>query len=121
MYNGDFFITMETKRCIELLRKNRKAHVEEYANQLTGWKLLMSQHSEEMLDWAQRGGNGDRPVQPSKPKDFQKDYDWLIGFLIEHIHDTVEVSSETYDKVVRNEFSWKDQFLTNSTLYSSGK
>lgn len=112
-------IKVSTQMVIEKLKANKEAHIAEYANQLAGWKLQMDEYSKHLSDWAVKGGVAkERKAEPLKPDNYVKEYDNLLEILSYHIDDSVELSEEDFEKVIRNRFHWSKHFLANSTTYS---
>lgn len=112
-------INIETQKCIVFLVKHREEHVAEYAQQIEGWKLKMQEYNAKIAEWAEGGGEGERPLQPHQPKDFTKDYDWHIGFLKCHVDGTILLYEDDYNKIILNDWNWRGTFATNSSLYSN--
>lgn len=119
MYHS-FTITMTTMKVLDLLKDHRKSHVEEYEQQLTGWKADMEGYSFKVNEWAFLGGDiKDRPQQPPKPADYTKDYDNMISMVKDHIEDTLTLDKSDYEIVVQDRWNWKDSFQLTSTMYNN--
>lgn len=112
-------VTMNTHFVIETLKENRKKHVEEYKEQLNGWKEKMEEHNEQMMDWVSNSGANKRPVEPFKPEDYVETYDKYINMMENHIDLRITMSEYEYEQLIEDNFNWKGKFLSNSTLYSN--
>ncbi|MNJ90172.1 hypothetical protein D3C87_77660 [compost metagenome] len=124
-------IQMKNKEVLSLLDKHRQNHINEYANQVQGWKEAMENFSQKLIDWKNQisedifeenenhKSTNTRPQEPQRPVSYVKDYDKMIELLGYHIGDTITLEEYEFNQVVKDEFGWKGHFMTNSALYSS--
>lgn len=125
-------IQMETKTVLELLKDHKEKHIQEFSEQMQGWKKAMEQFAVELSEWkdsisddifaqSDKDTRKQRPVEPQRPISFVKDYDKLIELVEHHVGDKVEIEQYEFDQIVKDEFGWKGQFLSNSALYSNSR
>lgn len=124
-------IQMETKKVLSLLQEHRQNHIDEYANQVQGWKEAMESYSQKLIDWKnefsedvfkaseEAKATNNRPAEPLRPVSYVKDYDKFIELIEHHIADTIFIGEHEFNQIVKDEFGWKNHFATNSMLYSS--
>lgn len=112
-------VTVFTSQAIEVLEKNFAAHQEEYKQQLAGWQDKMKSFTGEVTKWAADGGSEwKRPAQPHKPQKFDKTYTRLLGMLKRHVETRIAFEDHEYDQIFLDKFNWKNQFASNSSLYT---
>jgi hypothetical protein len=62
--------------------------------------------------------NGYWPL--SYPENHLEDYDRVIDMLKYSVADKVELSSKDFDAYVRNNWSWRNSFLSTNAVYTTG-
>lgn len=115
----EFCIVMTQQAVIERIRNNWTKHVEEYNEQMAGYKAAMEDYTKQLNEWAQAGkSNKERPEEPFKPRDYSGDYEKLLAVFEAHEADRIELFQEQIEKVVHDEFIWKQQFIQTSGVYN---
>lgn len=113
-------VTVLVEEAIQVLEKNRDAHVEEYKLQLYGWKEAMTEYGNKMQEWS-KTPDIERPREPNKPSSYVEDYEKLINKLTYHAKckDTIELEDYEYSTIFENKFSWVIPFRGASTTYNT--
>lgn len=107
-------------RAIENVEANKAKHIEEYADQLAGWKIKMDEYGKHLSDWAASNAKrADREEEPERPVNYVEEYDNLLAMLDWHIEESLELSECDFNKIVKDEFHWSGIFTSNSSMYSS--
>lgn len=120
-------VTIRTAEALALLITNKQKHVEEYTLQVQGWKLAMDEWSKKISEWQKSTPENiydvskeatKRPTEPTKPMSFIGDYDKYIDLLTHHAEHAVILNECEFEKIMKNEFSWKSLFVANSMTYN---
>jgi hypothetical protein len=115
---------MPTSIVLRLLKAHKEEHIAEFQKQLNGWKKLMDDFSLSLNQWANNTNDKGRseikrPKEPEKPVIFLETYDSLIFMLEHHEKEFISLDEESFSKIINDEFFWRHQFLTNSTIYTT--
>lgn len=105
-------LKMKKSDLLEVLRKNKEKHVEEYELALHAYRIACAEAMEQA--WLQCVDGGEILTNPcykfSKPQSHERDYTMVIGMLEMTIEDEIEVDTNEYTQYVLDEWSWRSSF-----------
>jgi len=107
---------------LDIVRENRKNHVDKYNEAITSWQI----HYQEVLDQLGKRVREQRvyiPLQSinlPKPVSYEECYDEVIKMLELSIDKEVDLCDDEFRKLVMDKWNWRNTFdVTNSTYFSS--
>lgn len=122
-------ISMNAQELLNTLKTNRQKHIDEFGEQMQGWKVVMEDYGKKLMTWKEQFSNNifddvmeirkSQPVSPSRPISFVDDYDKLIELLEHHNDLNIQLEQYEFDQIVKDNFGWKDTFANNTAMYSS--
>jgi hypothetical protein len=101
------------------VQANRDAHRDLYLKAREGFRARAIEELDDMLQKA-RTGDVRLMVGLTPPEDHTADYDRAIDMLEMSQDDIIEVDSETFAQLVRNEWRWFGATTATNSLYASG-
>ena len=139
-------ITVEKKRILEIIKRNKENHVEEYKEAMKGYrvgvvagleKLMgniqdMSNEVELSLEEARNGGKLKTSFSLDvyspftdliKPESHEKEYETVIGMIELDTGVEVELDRGEYRNYVQDDWDWSDSFnqQVSGSLYNVGR
>ena len=116
-------IKMKRLELLALVLENKAKHVKEFNESVTDYKALVLKLNKENLALAQ-SGNLDRFKEikgmPPYPVSYEASYTRAARMLELSVDDTIEVEEDVFNQLVLDEWTWKNHFLSNSTMYKAG-
>ena len=112
-------INIEKQALLAKLHENRAAHVDKVTRARAAYHDRVIAELEDRLAAAKRGNDIDPgflhllPI----PRDYTLEYDRAIDQYEWEVKDTVELSREEFNRYVRDEWQWNDQFIATSEIY----
>lgn len=112
----------------EALKKNREEHIEIVEEAQAGFKELVVKKLDEALSDAKKGKRYITSLNLHMPESHLREFDNAIDFLesIEKAakiageeNPTIEMSSEEYERFVRNKWDWMRNFTASNARYSA--
>jgi hypothetical protein len=110
-------VTMSKSKLMDALRTNRDAHRAMFEEALEAYRVTVVQELDRRLKDAKAGRKYDGFMRLEQPVDHTDDYDRVILSLDFSLFDEVELSMQDFNQYVRDNWSWKEQFLTTSNNY----
>jgi len=111
-------ITFPKAVALQILVENHAEHTKEYNQQVKGWKKAIKEWAKETAKWADGPADPKEcPRMPYRPSDYRNDYRTLIRMIESHDSPTLELDERDYQKVILNNFEWREQFISTSILY----
>jgi len=106
------------KELLEIVKKNREKHAEDYAVARAGYQKKLIELLEKDLARAKAGkkGNG---VMLQAPRKYLKDYDRTIKQLELTKAEEIELNDTDFSQLVMDEWRWKREFSASNAMYSS--
>lgn len=100
------------------LNTNYKKHKKEYDAQVKGWKWATRDWAYKVTEWAEGPADpGECPRMPYRPIDHRNDYRTLIRMVGSHSMPDIELDERDYQKVVLDNFEWRERFLGTTMVY----
>lgn len=104
---------------LDILRKNRKAHLETFQKALAGYREVAIEELDRMIEEAKAGKRIRRQLELIEPTNHTKDYDRVISMLEMCIDNTIELAEDEVGMYVMDDWRWKEQFTQTSAHYTS--
>lgn len=110
------------------LRRNRARHMESYETALRGYWMkyyaLLVKARDDLTKIIKTVRNHNEPdlsklrFSLPKPVSHEKDYTRVIGMLEMSSDINIEVTEEEFMRYVKDQWQWRDEFVSNSTMYA---
>jgi len=113
-------VTVKKDKLLEILKTNRKTHMEDYIAAEKGYYEELVERHEAALVIAKQGPECDTPVPNihlQSPTDHTPEYDKIIGMLEMDIDDEVVLREDEYSSFVDNDWDWKRNWDVSNTMY----
>lgn len=104
---------------IELLKKNRNKHEQEYKEAFKGYIKISIEKLEESLEQFKAGKLTELKWREAPPRDNTKDYDRVLEMLKLSVDNEIELTNDEFSNYVQDDWSWKDSWLMSNTKYLS--
>jgi hypothetical protein len=110
-------VTVKRTELLEKLLENRRAHREVFEDALEGYRKMMIEHLEGLLEEARQGKRINHMIQLAQPMDQTGEYDQAIKMLEMSVDDEIELTSREFGCYVMDRWDWKRQFSTSNSSY----
>jgi hypothetical protein len=111
-------IIVDRSRLINILKKNREAHVTLYKKALQGYRIASLKSLETLIKKVKGGKQFELYINLQKPTLHKEEYDTIIGMMEMHSEPTIELTAEDYVKFIEDNWNWRQSFISNATMYS---
>ncbi len=111
-------VKVSKSRLIESMTKNRENHRKIFLEALDGWKKKVIEELEKSVADARDGKQFRTSLHLPQPTDHTSDYDTVIAMAEMSVDDDIELDHVEFLRYVRDEWGWKEDFLSTSSLYS---
>jgi hypothetical protein len=114
-------IKIRKETVLEILRENKAKHCIEFEEAISGWISKARIKLTDLLSDL----NTDKArslkieIYLPRPVSYEKDYEKAIKMIEFEIRDEVEISTQDFDKYFLDEWTWKENFLSNTGLYKN--
>lgn len=109
-------VTVPVVDLIDRLRENREEHIRIYKESVAGFKDKARRKLERALEKC----DGTEHIQLSllAPQNMTREYDNAIEALEMHTGGVIELDSETFRRLVQDEWGWMHTWLASNSEYS---
>lgn len=114
----DLIVEVDTQELLKRIRENRDKHRAIFESALEGFKTQVIEHLEKRLEQVRKGKVPDLMIRLPQPEDHTEDYDCVIDMLETHTKDTIQISNQEFAMYVRDDWSWKRQFVATASNYT---
>jgi hypothetical protein len=101
------------------LKKNRDAHVKEYAEAMVGYREALVKELKAMTKKAIAGEDIELYVRVVQPENYEQHYTEAIEILEWTVDKEVEIDRHQFKQYVQDEWQWKQQFARTAGLYKA--
>ena len=110
-------------KLLEVLRKNRDRHVENYQIATEERELEIAATLKAELTKSRKDSNYKFPDKLLFPKceNYAAEYDRAIRMLEMSVDQIVELDNQQFDQLVMDNWSWQREFLRTANTYAAGK
>lgn len=112
-------ITVEKKKLLEILKKNRDSHRSVFEEAWNGYRAESIRVHEQNLALLKSGKKVIVAFYEQAPQDHTKDYDLVIRMLEMDTGVEVELDQQQFSNYVDDEWNWKQQWSTSNAKYSA--
>lgn len=113
-----FEIKMDKHELLRIVNKNREAHVDTFKKALEQYRVEIVEYLNQRLNDIRDGKWIKHHIDLPIPESHEEDYDRVIGMLMLHQGDTIELNESMYRNYVEDQWSWSHAFALNSTVYA---
>lgn len=112
-------VRVDKNSLLNKLIENRKNHKAVYEKALEKWRLKTIKVLNNELEKVKNRKEYQPIIYVQKPNNYTKYYDSTIDLLQASLDDEFELTSKEFSQYVRDEWSWKEAFMTTvSGCYS---
>jgi len=112
-------LKFKTKDILKILIKNKKEHLKIVKEAQSGYRKKMIKLLKEKLNDLSDGKEvSSRDFYLSTPVHHIDDYDRTIEMLNLCVDEEIELSEGDFQKYIRNQWQWRDNFLLSNSAYS---
>lgn len=115
-------VKIEKSRLLETIKDNLEKHIELYNESVEDYKALVLKIYTNNLKIA-KTGNLDKfsemKNRPVAPESHEAEYKRAIKMLEFEVDEIVEIDETTFNQLVLDEWSWKENFVSSSAFYKS--
>lgn len=104
---------------LERIRANRATHRQIFEEAIEGYRTAAVQALNEKIDEVKSGRIVSILVKLPVPEDHTDEYDRVIDMLEMDQRDEIELDEYTFAQYVRDDWGWKDHFVTTNSRYSA--
>lgn len=121
-HSHDIKVKVEREKLLHKLRENREKHKTEYDDVVQGWMDAVKKEAQKIVELAEAGKlESIKGIQNhhAKPENHVPDYDSVIEMLEMTGDLEIELDQDDFNTFVRDEWSWKRDWSSSNTSYSS--
>jgi hypothetical protein len=111
-------VKVNKTQLIEVLKKNREGHRDEFLKAQEGFKKKVIETFEERLADARAGKKFNVWISMPEPEDHTADYDLALGMLEMEVDENVVLAEAEYRQLVNDDWGWKNQFTATNAMYT---
>lgn len=115
---GESKVTIKKQSLLEVIRKNRSQHIEDFSSASSGYKDALVERLKKMLASAKAGKMVEQSVGLIPPVSHEKEYDVVIRMLEMSTADEISITQAQFTQYVMDDWNWKQNFTTTNRLYS---
>ena len=107
---------------LEIVLKNKEKHILAFDEAVNDYKIAALKIATENLDLVQSGeleSIAKVKMMPAKPISYENSYTRAIRMLELSVDEVIEVEEDVFNQLVLDEWTWKNSFVANSSLYKS--
>lgn len=112
-------VTISKTKLLQHLIDNREKHIQEYAEALATYRVVLVEEFQKVLDKAKAGEDVQHGIMLTKPVSYVKDYDEAICLLEWNEESEVVLDRAEFNKYVQDEWGWKQTFDAIGASYKS--
>lgn len=114
-------VKVKISEAVAALVSNREKHTEDYKEALDVWRKAIADYTKTIESWAENAGVGERPHQPTAPRNYLGEYNKLIKKLNFHQDETILLNDSEYNTIFEDQFWWQNQFQRQKApIYTMG-
>jgi hypothetical protein len=112
-------VKVERIALLQAIKGNRDAHRTMFLKAQEGYRAMMIEELDRMLQEAKDGKQIRRAVSLVEPQDHTEDYDRVITMLEMSVDKEIEIDASSFDQYVRDRWSWKQFADSTNALYAA--
>ncbi len=118
---GNIKVAVELAKLLKLLHKNLEAHRKVHQEAVEGWEHEVVNACGLIIALVEEGRLKDLDLifkHSQRPKSHTKEYELVITMLEHHTGTDVELDQQDFDRYVRDNWEWKEEWAMSNTRYS---
>lgn len=112
-------VTISKDKLLKKLRENKDKHAAIFEEALEGWKKRVIEEIEKSLEDARAGRKFRTLIRLPQPENHVRDYASIIEQVEWHEAEVIVLDFRQFERFVRDNWGWTDDFLRTSSPYSS--
>lgn len=110
-------VRIEVSKLLHHLKKNREAHLTEYAESMDGYRDAVIKALSDALKKARKEEDVEHTIRVVRPTNYTDSYDEAISMLEWTTDKEVELDRGQFKQYVQDEWVWKQSFAATSAIY----
>lgn len=106
-------------KLLKKIKKNREHHRETFEKALMGWHSRVIEELEKEISDAKKGREFRTYFNFPQPTDHTPEYDAVIDQIEWSETDKIALDFHQFNQFVRDDWGWKQDFLSNTAMYVS--
>ena len=99
------------------VKKNRDLHRETFESALKGWEKRVLEELKKAIEDAKKGLEFRTYFNLPQPTDHTPEYDAVIEQIEWSETDQIELDFHQFNQFIRDDWGWKQDFLSNTAMY----
>lgn len=112
-------IVISKQKLLDKLRENRNNHRKIFEEALEGWRKRVIIELQCALRDARKGLKYRTYFNLPQPTDHTNEYDRIIDQIEWCETELIQLDQIQFNQFVRDDWGWKNDFLTNATIYNA--
>ena len=119
-------VTVNIAEALKILKKNLDKHNKDHAKAMKGWNKKVAVQAGKAAKSAKAGKLTETPgdlahTLRQRPQSYAAAYEASIAMFGHHTEETIELNSSDYDKLMRDNWEWRETFAMTNSLYGVGQ
>jgi hypothetical protein len=117
--NPNHTFKYSTATLLEKLKENRENHKKNFDIAMKKYRETIQKELEAKLKLAKQGKDVKHSIQTIRPVEYLTTYDRFIDMFTMMVETEIELDSETFAQLVRDEWDWSHSFEQSTLMYSA--
>lgn len=113
------YVVMPKDKVVEIVRSNRNTHRAMFDEAMEGYENHSIELLQQHIERIKKGKRERISVALPVPEDHTDDYDRVLSILEHDIRLEVELDARSFDQYIRDNWSWKREFIETAGTYMS--
>lgn len=113
-------IEIHRDKLLPIVKENQRKHDEIYSAAVSGYWVKAEEVLTKKLAQVQAKEKIDNYLGLAYPENHTDDYSRVISMIELSHQDVLDLSQQEFDCYVRNQWGWRNSFLTVNSFYASG-
>lgn len=107
-----------TATLLEKLKTNREKHANMFENAMAKYRGALKDELSEKLKTAMECKDVSHNIKTVRPQEYLSTYDRFIDMFDMMVETEIDLDSETFAQLVRDEWDWQHSFASTTMLYN---
>lgn len=117
--NNGLTLTYDRNELLEKIKANRDRHIKEYEQAMEVYKKEGEKALKKLLREFRANPRKRLEINLRRPRQFTKQYDEAIEMLQMTTEETIKLPRAYFNQLVRDEWSWSDEFASHTAIYNN--
>lgn len=114
-------VTISKDKLLKELKANRAIHIAKYHEALIEWKKQVIEELQKTLDNAKNKIEYKTRIDLPEPIEYTSSYNEIIDQVEWNEEELIELDLFNFNQYIRDDWTWKQDFLSNTTQYMKKK